>query len=175
MIRATKAQEQNEPLGVEYVQGDAGALDSLGEFDIAIGIHLLHYGHSLDHLNGMCESLSRNLKPGGLFLGYQVNSGIAREPHYYDKYCFNVRIPAHVKDGAPFVFSVTMGDYTSPDITAYCWGKESVETALHDAGLTDIHWMVPMPSDGGIAKHGADFWADVVRAPFELMVTCRKR
>ena len=118
MIRATRAQEQREPLGVEYVQGDAGALEQLGEFDIVTGIHLLHYAHSLRHLNGMCESISRNLKPGGRFIGYQVNYDITREPHYYDKYCFNVRIPRQAQDGQPFVFSVTLGDYTSPDMTA---------------------------------------------------------
>jgi 2-polyprenyl-3-methyl-5-hydroxy-6-metoxy-1,4-benzoquinol methylase len=174
MIRATTAQEQKAPLGVEYVRGDAGALERLGEFDIVAGIHLLHYGQSLEHLNGMCQSISKNLKPGGRFVGYQLNYDIAREPHYYDKYCFNVRISEQARDGQPFVFSVTLGNYTSPDITAYYWSKKSLESALHDVALTDVRWTVPMPSADGIQKHGADFWADVIRAPFEVIVTCRK-
>ena len=174
MIRATRAQEQNERLGVEYLRGDAGALECLGEFDIVTGIHLLHYGRSVRHLNGMCESISRNLRPGGRFIGYQLNYHVSREPHYYDKYCFNVQIAEEPQDGQPFVFSVTMGDYTSPDITACYWSKESLESALHNAALTDIHWSVPMPTSDGIQKHGADFWADVIRSPFEVIVTCRK-
>ena len=37
MIRATNAQEEKEPLGVEYVCADAGALERLGDFDIVTG------------------------------------------------------------------------------------------------------------------------------------------
>ena len=86
MIRATKAQEEKEPLGVEYVRADVGALERLGDFDLVIGIHLLHYASSREHLNGMCQSISRNLKPAGRFIGYQSNYDIASKPHYYDKY-----------------------------------------------------------------------------------------
>ena len=175
MIRATRAQERKEPLGVEYVLSDAGALERLGEFDIVTGIHLLHYGHSLEHLNGMCQSISRNLRPGGRFIGYQLNYDVARHPHYYDKYCFNVRISEQTRDGQPFAFSVTLGDYTSPDITAYYWSKETLESVLRGARLTDVRWMVPMPSADGTEKHGAEFWADVIGAPFELILTCTKR
>jgi hypothetical protein len=77
-------------------------------------------------------------------------------------------------DGQPFVFSVTLGDYTSPDITAYCWSKESLESVLLDAGMIEIRWIAPTPSSGGINQHGPDFWVDVMRRPFELGVTCRK-
>jgi ubiquinone/menaquinone biosynthesis C-methylase UbiE len=174
MIRATRSREEKERLGVEYVPGDAGALQRLGDFDIVTGIHLLHYANSLEHLNEMCQSVARNLKSGGRFIGYQVNYDLSREPHYYDKYGFNVRIPEQGVDGHPFTFSVTFADYTSPDITAYYWSKESLEAALHNAGLTAIRWAVPAPSPDGIQKHGTDFWADVMRSPFELIVTCRK-
>jgi 2-polyprenyl-3-methyl-5-hydroxy-6-metoxy-1,4-benzoquinol methylase len=174
MIRATRAQEEKEPLGVEYVHADAGAMERLGDFDIVTGIHLLHYANSFEHLNGMCKSISRNLKRAGRFIGYQLNYDIARKPHYYDKYGFNVRISEQARDGQPFVFSVTLGDYTSPDITAYYWSKASLESALHDAALTEIRWVVPRPSPDGIEKHGADFWADVMRSPFELIAICKK-
>jgi toxoflavin synthase len=174
MIRATRAQEEKEPLGVEYVHADAGALERLGDFDLVTGFHLLHYASSFEHLSGMCKSIARNLKAGGRFVGYQMNYDMARQPHYYDKYCFNVRISEQPRDGQPFVFSVTLSEYTSPDVTAYYWSKESLESALHNAALTEIRWVVPMPSQNGIEKHGADFWADVIRSPFELIVICRK-
>ena len=174
MIRATRAQEEGAPLGVEYMLGDAGALERLGDFDIVTGIHLLHYANSLEHLKNMCKSISRNLKIGGRFIGYQLNYDLSRAPHYYDKYCFNVRISEQAADGDPFVFSVTLGEYTSPDITAHYWSKESLESALHSAGLTEIRWLMPTPSPEGIEQHGIDFWADMIRNPFELIVTCRK-
>ena len=174
MIRATRAQEEKEPLGVEYMHADAGAMERLGDFDLVTGIHLLHYATSCEHLNRMCKSISRNLKPAGRFIGYQLNYDIARKAHYYDKYGFNVRISEEVGDGQPFVFSVTLGDDTSPDVTAYYWSKKSLESALHDAALTEIRWVVPRPSPDGIEKHGADFWADVMRSPFELIVLCKK-
>ena len=174
MIRATRSREEKEPLGVEYMLGDAGALDHLGDFDIVTGVHLLHYANSFEHLKGMCESISRNLNSGGRFIGYQLNYDVSREPHYYDKYCFNVRISENTVDGHPFTFSVKLGDYTSPDITAYYWSKESLESALRKAELKEIRWVVPTSSPEGIEKLGTDFWADVMRRPFELIVTCRK-
>ena len=85
------------------------------------------------------------------------------------------RMPEQSRDGLPFVFSVTLGEYTSPELTAYYWSKDCLESALHGATLTDVRWMVPMPSAGGIEMHGAGFWADVVRAPFEMIVTCQYR
>jgi hypothetical protein len=33
---------------------------------------------------------------------------------------------------------------------------------------------VPTPSPEGVERHGADFWADLIQRPFELIVTCRK-
>ena len=174
MIRATRSQEAAEPLGVEYFVGDAGALEHLGDFDLVTGIHLLHYANSVEHLRGMAKSISKNLKSGGHFLGYQLNHDLSREPHYYDKYCFNVRITEDAGEGHPFTFSVTLDNQRSPEITAYYWGKESLESALRDAGLTEVRWMVPTPSPEGMEKHGADFWADLTRRPFELIVTCRK-
>lgn len=174
MIRATTSREEAERLGVEYMVGDAGALEHLGDFDIVTGIHLLHYASSLEHLKGMCKSISRNLRSGGRFIGYQLNYDLSREPHYYDNYCFNVRISQVASDGDPFTFSVTLGAYTSPEITAHYWSKESLESALQGAGLAEIRWVVPAPSLEGVEKHGTDFWADVMRKPFELIVTCRK-
>jgi|SRR4029453_9581906 SAM-dependent methyltransferase len=174
MIRATRSQEEAEPLGVEYMVGDAGALEHLGDFDIVTGIHLLHYANSLEHLKGMCKSISRNVVSGGRFIGYQLNYDLSREPNYYDKYCFNARFSVNAVDGNPFTFSVTLGDYTSPEITAYYWSKESLESALQAAGLTEVRWVVPTPSPEGVEKHGTDFWADLMRKPFELILICRK-
>jgi ubiquinone/menaquinone biosynthesis C-methylase UbiE len=174
MHRATRAREEEEGLGVEYVLGDAGTLERLGEFDLVTGIHLLHYATSFEHLQGMCEGISQNLQSGGRFLGYQLNYDISRAPHYYDKYCFNVRISEEVKDGHPFTFSVTLGEYTTPEVIAHYWSRESLESALRDSDLTDIRWVVPTPSPEGIEKQGADFWADLRRSPFELIVTCTK-
>jgi toxoflavin synthase len=174
MIRATRSQEEAEPLGVEYMVGDAGELEHLGDFDIVTGIHLLHYANSLEHLNGMCRSISKNVNSGGRFIGYQLNYDLSRESNYYDKYCFNVCISVSAVDGHPFTFSVTLGDYTSPEITAYYWSKGSIESALQAAGLTEIRWVVPTPSPEGVEKHGTDFWADLMRKPFELILTCRK-
>jgi SAM-dependent methyltransferase len=174
MIRAARSREEKQPLGVQYVLGDAGALEPMGDFDIVTGIHLLHYASSLEHLKGMCKGISGNLKVGGRFIGYQLNYDLSRAPYYYDKYCFTVRISKQAADGQPFAFSVKFGEFTSPDITAYYWSRKSLESAFNNAGLTEIRWMVPTPSPEGVERHGTDFWADVIRSPFELIVTCRK-
>jgi hypothetical protein len=123
----------------------------------------------------MCEGISRNLRSAGRFVGYQLNHAVSRAPHYYDKYCFNVRISEDAADGEPFSFTVTLGEYTTPEVIAYYWSKESLESALRDSGLIDLGWVVPTPSPEGIEKQGRDFWTDLMRSPFELIVTCAKR
>jgi hypothetical protein len=79
-----------------------------------------------------------------------------------------------VEDTNAFTLLQEEKDLTSPDITAHYWSKKSLESALDNAGLTEIRWIVPTPSPDAIEKHGADFWTDVIRSPFELIVTCRK-
>ena len=175
MISAARSREDEQQIGVEYVVADAGSLRHLGDFDVVTGIHLLHYATSPEHLKRMCQSISSNLKPGGRFIGYQVNHDISREPHYYDKYCFHVRMPKEAADGQPFTFSVAFDDFTSPEITAYYWARPSLEAAFDEAGLTPIRWVVPAPSPEGIDRHGAGFWTELMRSPFELIVDCRKQ
>jgi hypothetical protein len=85
-----------------------------------------------------------------------------------------VRIAENATDGHPFTFSVKLGDYTSPEVTAHYWTRKSLESALQGAGLAEICWIVPAPSVEGVEKHGTDFWTDLMRRPFELIVTCRK-
>jgi ubiquinone/menaquinone biosynthesis C-methylase UbiE len=175
MIQVARSREIDQQLGVEYVVADAGALGHVDDFDIVSGIHLLHYANSLEHLEGMCRSISRNLTSGGRFIGYQINHEISREPHYYDKYCFQVRMPKEAVDGQPFTFSVAFDDFVSPQITAYYWSRKSLEAAFDKAGLTRIRWVVPAPSPEGIDRHGAGFWDDLMRSPFELITECWKR
>ena len=69
---------------------------------------------------------------------------------------------------------MTKGEYKSPHKTADYRNRESLEYDLDSAGLTQIRWTVPAPSAEGMDNHGAAFWADLMRSPFELIVTCRK-
>ena len=175
MISAARSREDEQDRSVEYMVADAGALQHLGDFDVVTGIHLLHYATCVEHLNGICQSISKNLRSGGRFIGYQVNHDISREPHYYDKYRFFVQIPEAVVDGQPFTFSVAFADFMSPPITAHYWSRHLLEAALEQAGLTRIRWIVPAPSPEGTDTHGARFWEDVMRSPFELMIECWKK
>jgi SAM-dependent methyltransferase len=174
MVQAARSREIEDPLGVEYLVADAGALGQVDHFDLVTGIHLLHYASSAEHLNAMCRSVSTNLKSGGRFIGYQINPGISRAPHYYDRYCFHVRMPEQAVDGQPFTFSVVFDDFSSPPVTAYWWSKRSLEAAFDNAGLILTRWMVPAPSAEGIERHGAGFWEDLRRMPFELVTECRR-
>ena len=106
MMRATKAQEEKEPLGVEYVRADAGALERFGDFDLVIGIHLLHYANSFEHLSGMCKSISRNLKPAGRFIGR--GAGLEPSIAQHVDHILNARVVAGGPGGA--IAAVLVGD-----------------------------------------------------------------
>ena len=50
MIRLAKQQEQNHPIGVDYVLGDVMTLGSIGKFDLVVAAYLLNYTQDLsDH------------------------------------------------------------------------------------------------------------------------------
>jgi 2-polyprenyl-3-methyl-5-hydroxy-6-metoxy-1,4-benzoquinol methylase len=68
MIRLAKQQEQNHPLGVDYILGDVMALGRIGKFDLVVASYLLNYAQTKEHLLKMFQTIAANLKSGGRFV-----------------------------------------------------------------------------------------------------------
>ena len=75
MVGLARAQEANNPLGIEYVVGDGKNLALGAEYDLAVAAYLLNYARNRDELDAMCRGIARCLKPGGRFVSVNTNPG----------------------------------------------------------------------------------------------------
>ena len=97
MIELAKQYEERDSLGIQYHVGDASKLDSLGEFDVAFAAFLLHYTSAKDELQGMCNSVAANLRPGGRFVTFNENPSFPM--HEGNKYDVSVSVNGEISDG----------------------------------------------------------------------------
>jgi len=174
MVRVARAREAEAPLGLEYVVGDAAALDDLGRFDCAVAMHLLGYATSRDVLVQMGKSVARNLRPGGRFITEIAHPELSRTPGYYHKYGFEFFIDENVKDGDEVHFSLTLGDRVTPRLTGIYWTLDTVASAMEEAGFSGRRWVTPEVSEQGRAQHGEAFWDDFLRKLPHIILDCMK-
>src|SRR3954454_8517125 len=59
MVGLARAQEAQDPLGVEYLVGDARDLALGAEYDLAVAAYLLNYARDSDELGAMCRGVAR--------------------------------------------------------------------------------------------------------------------
>ncbi len=59
MVELARKQESAHGLGIEYVQGDARALEMVGQFDIVVAAYLLNYAQDRAELAAMCGGIAR--------------------------------------------------------------------------------------------------------------------
>ena len=176
MIQIGRDLEHHAPLGVEYIVRDVGALEYVGSFDVVLGVYLLHYARSQEHLWKMCQNIALNLKPGGRFISYHTNPDFAREPaDYYLPYGFQPHDLEHLEDGGVYALSIDAEGFTAPKIPVYYWSKASYEAAFAAAGLTVRGWYVGGPSPEGISAHGHKFWEPMLKHPYSIFVECLKQ
>jgi ubiquinone/menaquinone biosynthesis C-methylase UbiE len=174
MVRVARAHEAESPLGIEYVVQDVAALRDLGQFDRAVAVYLLGYAATREQIVQMGRGVARNLKPGARFLTYFVSPDLSREPGHYRKYGIDFSIDPSVSDGQLMYFSLILGDTVTPKLTNHYWSKPTVTSALEEAGFTDIRWNKPELSPQGIARYGAEFWADYLRALPGVLLECTR-
>ena len=81
MIRLARAAEAEEPLGIEYMSGDAIGFRSDETFDVVTAAYLLNYAESEETLAAMCRTIAAALKPGGRFV--TVNNNPSQSPEHF--------------------------------------------------------------------------------------------
>jgi SAM-dependent methyltransferase len=177
MLRVARAAEEQEPLGIDYHQHDVGTMPKLGDFDGALGAHLLHYATGAQHLRGMCRSVADNLKPGGRFITFQLNPALSRQPDYYLKYGSDLGLDPEraLSDGDAFTFRVNVPGFRSPEVTVYYWTAATLDDALRAAGFERIRWIMPELSPEASAGPDVAQWADYLDVPLCVIIDCVKR
>jgi SAM-dependent methyltransferase len=175
MVRLARSHEEENPLGgIEYVIGDVADLDSLGRFDVAVGIYLVGYAASREDIVRMGRGVARNLAPGGRFITYFLNPDACRTPGYYNRNGIELYFEDNVGDGDSFHFQLFMGETSTPKLHNYFWSREPVASALEEAGFTDLRWVQPELSEQGLAEHGPGYWEDYLRCVHGIFLECTK-
>lgn len=176
MIRLARQQETAEPLGIDYVVGDARTpADPPQDFDIAVAAFLLVYARSRGELATMCRGLASRVRPGGRFITITVNPDVY---HYdpapdYRRYGFDMRLTGLACDGAPVNFSVLLPDATL-EIENYYLPVETYREELQSAGFADVgvHGLSLPP--GAEADHEPGFWDELLAHPVFVLFDCTK-
>jgi hypothetical protein len=122
----------------------------------------------------MCQRISRNLRPGGRFLTYQLNPDISREPGHYLRYGADLRFDRDFAfgDGDEFSFCIDVPGFRSPEIAIYYWSRAALDSALRTAGFGQVRWMMPELSPE--ASLQPELWQDYLEQPLCVLIECVK-
>jgi toxoflavin synthase len=174
MIELAIAAEKGEPLGIEYMVGDARSIHLRESFDVVLAAYLLNYARSEQDLLGMANAIHRSLKPGGRFVA--VNNNPNQHPGSFEntgKYGFVKTAGGKLRNGMAIHYRF-LQDGEEFVIENYYLDAATHVSAFQEAGFSDVHWHAPhlAPSESGAR---AEYWADFLRDPPIALLACRKR
>jgi toxoflavin synthase len=176
MLATARAQEHDDPVGVEYLYRDAAhpsphgdpALD--GQFDLVSSVYVLCYAPTRNELLGLFTTARRALSQAGQrCVAMTLNSGFNRDRDYYSRYGLTLTLTEE-GEGGPVVLDVTTpGDKIH--VTLHWWSKEMYEDSAAQAGFGDVSWTTVAVSEQGLTQFGRDFWNPWLAAPPVVILT----
>jgi ubiquinone/menaquinone biosynthesis C-methylase UbiE len=174
MIELATAANKGEPLGIEYLVGDARSVHFRASFDVVLAAYLLNYARSEHDLLAMAKAIHRSLKPGGRFV--TVNNNPNQQPRSFGntrKYGFVKRADGQLRNGDAIHYTFVQ-DGEEFVIENYYLDAATHVSAFQDAGFSDVHWHAPQlaPTESGAR---AEYWTDFFRDPPIVLLSCRKR
>jgi len=162
MIRLAREQEQNQPLGIDYILGDVITLGSIGKFDLVVASYLLNYAQTKEQLLKMFLTIAANLKSGSRFVG--INNNPDQPPESFpicEKYGFTKSISGPLKEGTAITYEFfRSGQKFSFD--NFYLSRNTHEWAAKQAALNSIQWHKIGVSPDGLKKFGQEFWQDFI-------------
>ena len=176
MVELAREQEAAEPLGIEYIVGDACTVaDGPADFDTVACAYLFVYARTRDELAQMCLGLASRVRPGGRFVTINVNPAVY---HYrpqpdYRRYGITMQLADQPYEGAPIDFTVLVGD-AGLHIQNYYLPVEAYRSALEEAGFVDVTVAQPTVPADAVAAHEAGFWDVMVECPLFVLLDCVK-
>ena len=174
MIDLAREQETRDPKGIAYHVSPAQDFRADRPFDIVTAAFLLNCAPDVETLRAMAKAIADNLKPGGRFV--TTNSHLCDYPGAdYRPYSMVTEIPHPLSDGEPYNITFLLDGGDDFTIVNYAFSRETYESALHDAGLSDIRWYPPTISEAGVAAFPAGYWDVYLSTPPLLRLTALKR
>ncbi|HEY0606613.1 MAG TPA: class I SAM-dependent methyltransferase [Herpetosiphonaceae bacterium] len=165
MIELARAQETQQPLGIEYHVGNVAGLGRLGAFDLVTAVYLLVYAASEEELTSMCRAIAANLAPGGRCIAALTYPDLT-EQHMAALASTGVSMVPNgpMANGSTVTISVPTPEGTI-QLLNYLWSKETYERALRSSGFNTIRWHPIEISPTGIQRLGAEYWQQFLAHP----------
>ena len=174
MVGLALRQEAEHQQGIEYLVGDAKALNLPAQYDLVVAAYLLNYAQDRQELAAMTNGIARCLEPGGRFVTVNSNPGLEfPSAPSYRKYGFETTISGEFREGAPIKWTFYL-DQDRFDIENYYLDVAIHEAAFKAGGFRETRWHAPRFSPEGMAQFGADFWMDLKTHPPVAFIECMK-
>jgi toxoflavin synthase len=166
MIKLAEESETTDPLGCQYLVGNAATV-SLGErFDVVVGVYLLNYASSKTMLLDICRTIYDHLKPGGAFVGF--NASMTLDPSKYanyQKYGLMLLTPNNRVEGDPITFLITNQDGTRFRIDNFFLQPDTYAAAFAETGFCAFAWENLWVSDTGRQRFPDGYWDAMLNEP----------
>lgn len=176
MIDLARRVEVIDPLGIEYVIGDATTL-ALGErFDVVFAAYLFNYARDSAELAAMARAVVRHLRPGGRLVA--ANNNPEQGPgdgERYRPYGFTKVVPVAPREGSPITYTIFPEVGAPFSFDNFHLGFPAHHLAFHEAGLVEVSWHLPRVAREGEVAHGRAFWDDFLADPPVIFLTARSR
>eukprot|EP00045_Choanoeca_perplexa_P002786 m.26733 g.26733 ORF g.26733 m.26733 type:complete len:289 (+) comp11704_c0_seq2:40-906(+) len=180
MIALAQAQEDQTPLGINYICSDAAELklDEDHPVDLVFAAYLLNYFASSEDLVQMLTVVYNLLPPGGRFVAINNNPEDV-DCHHPElrKYHVTKTCEFPGQEGAVIQFSFFDDDVNSKDPTLYkqaadpmCvvdnyfLSRERHEEAFKAAGFTEVSFHHLQPSEEGQSSFPDGYWDELMAA-----------
>lgn len=143
MLALAKQAEENDPLGISYIQADCSkelpsALNQ--NFDLVTAMWLLHYAENKEMIDGFARSIYNTLRPGGhLITMVQDKFTVDVRSKRFGEYREWVDAP-FVEASQQRVFLLDPEGAEICNILIRFWNRETYTKALEAAGFQDVMW-----------------------------------
>jgi SAM-dependent methyltransferase len=172
MIELARSQEASQPLGIEYLVGDAKDLRLAEQFDVVVAGYLLNYAATREELLAMCRTIAGCLKPECRFITVNNNPAQPRaEFPLGRKYGFVKCADEEPRDGTPIIWTFFL-DQGPFSITNYQLSIATHETVFSEAGFRVVNWHKPRLMPEGAATHGEAYWVEFLEHPPIIFLEC---
>lgn len=159
MIELARAEEQWEPLGCDYLVGDAGELGTIGSFDLVLGAYLLNYADSAESLGRFATTIFANLRPGGRLAG--INDNPAQDMATYPqcgRYGFTKSTASNRREGDPITYAIETGDGRTFRFDNYYLRPDTIEKVFAETGFKRFSWEGPWLAPGSEEGFEPGYW-----------------
>jgi ubiquinone/menaquinone biosynthesis C-methylase UbiE len=159
MIQLAEKDERSNPLGCTYSVGDVIKLDTLDSFDQVLASYLLNYAVNEKELTAFAQAIYRNLKPGGVLVGFNNNPlDKTNSQTRFKKYNFTKTCPKGQVEGDPVTYTFFNPDGTEFQLDNYFLSPEKHIEIFKDVGFSSFKWVSPMLADAGLEAHERGYW-----------------